>query len=125
MARGTVQVEGVTESSLATELLPESSLRPDIYEMRKFEVMLGQLFGEAGAIVRGLAILHCHLAPVPSALEGKQGPTAGEAGGSGLMGPVVLLRLPPTSARLGSELAFTQAPGFTHSFLLPRAGSLA
>ena len=40
MARGTVQVEGVTESSLATELLPESSLRPDIYEMRKFEELL-------------------------------------------------------------------------------------
>ena len=46
MAKGRVQVESVTgkwrwESSLATKLLPESSQRLEIYEMRKFEVMLG------------------------------------------------------------------------------------
>lgn len=95
MAKGRIQVESVIgswrqESSLATKLLSGGSLRLKVYEMRKFGA---QCFG--GLVVRGLATLYCHLARVPSALKGKRGPSLWEAGGAGLLGPVVLcLSLP-------------------------------
>ena len=80
MAEGRIQVESVTgswrqETSLAMKLRSGSSLRLKVYEMRKSGA---QCFG--GLVVRELATLYCHLAHVPSALKGKQGPSLWEAG---------------------------------------------
>ena len=83
----------------------------------------GQVFWGVGAIVRGIATFYCHLAHVPSALKGKQGPTA--MGGRGLWPHGSwCARCLPRQQDWGVNWHLPKHQSLQHTSLLPRAGSM-